>query len=82
MVQRIITVKGVDTSRTPNPIPIHAPVDKALKVTDAILVSGDNETFGLWQDVAWYFTVDPLASALFQKPGANLQGSMIMVMLS
>lgn len=78
---RMITVKGIDTSRGPNPVAVFAPVDCSMVVRDAIILAFPPATHELWQDVAWYFKVDRGASALFQQPGVDLSSTVILVLL-
>lgn len=78
---KLITVRGVDTSRGPNPVAVYAPIDKAAVVQSAMLVLGSIDPFELWQDVTWYYRVDPKASAIMQHPGANLSGATILLLV-
>lgn len=78
---RMVTVKGVDTSRGPNPVAVYAPMDKGMVVRDAIILQSPPPTHELWQDVAWYFKVDPKASAVMQQPGIDLTDTHILLLL-
>ena len=78
---KLITVKAQDTSAHSNPFLIFAPVDMNLNVKSALIVEGPTSVFELWQDVSYYFFVDPAKSALYQRPGANLAGAKILVLL-
>lgn len=77
----LFVIKGANTLIHAAPYPVHAPVDQLLTVRNAILVEGPTTDFALWQDVAWYFTVDASRAALMQRPGVDLSNSKIMVLL-
>lgn len=77
----LFVIKGANTLIHAAPYPVHAPVDQMLEVKNAILVEGPTTDFALWQDMAWYFMVDPARAALMQRPGADLSHSKIMVLL-
>jgi hypothetical protein len=78
---KLITVKAQNTTNHGNPFLIFAPVDMNLSVKSALLVEGPTLVFELWQDVSYYFFIDPATSALYQRPGADLLGARILVLL-
>jgi DNA-binding transcriptional regulator/RsmH inhibitor MraZ len=79
-MSNLLVIKGVNTS-IGAAVAIHAPMDCNAKVKNAILVEGPKAHFELWQDVTWYFMIDPVRSALFQRTGADLEGSKILVLI-